>query len=163
MDTSEWTDAREFPRSKGAWPVVIMTNRGALIAETRNISPQGAFIFCDRPPPPEAKIRVIIMFPNSRYLDLAAEVTWSYPYGSDKTIPRMEWASNLPRFLKRIENSFPPYHQATSDQWTGKAPSKSSFPSLYLATYHYPNFLKPGYFMNCRLSPSPCRPLVFSA
>ena len=84
LDTSEWSDAREYPRSKGAWPVVIMTSRGALIAETRNISPQGAFIFCDRPPPPEEKIRVIIMFPNSRYLDLPAEVTWSYPYGSDK-------------------------------------------------------------------------------
>jgi hypothetical protein len=61
-----------------------MTSRGALIAETRNISPQGAFIFCDRPLPPEDKIRVIIMFPNSRYLDLPAEVTWSYPHGSEK-------------------------------------------------------------------------------
>ena len=24
------------------------------------------------------------MFPNSRYLDIRSEVTWSYPYGSDK-------------------------------------------------------------------------------
>jgi len=84
LDTSEWTEARRYPRSKGSWPVVLMTSRGALIAETRNISPQGAFIFCDRPLPAEDKIRVIIMFPNSRYLDLPAEVTWSYPYGSEK-------------------------------------------------------------------------------
>ena len=84
LNTSEWTEVRKYPRSRGAWPVVIMTGRGALIAETRNISPQGAFIFCDRPLPPEDKIRVIIMFPNSRYLDLPAEVTWSNPYGSEK-------------------------------------------------------------------------------
>lgn len=84
MDTMEWTEARKYPRSKGSWPVVIITDRGALIAETRNISPQGAFIFCDRPLPPEKKIRVLIMFPNQRYLDIPAEVTWSYPYGSEK-------------------------------------------------------------------------------
>lgn len=64
--------------------MVILTSRGALIAETRNISPQGAFIFCERPLPPEEKIRVLIMFPNSRYLEIPSEVTWSYPYGSDK-------------------------------------------------------------------------------
>ena len=84
LDTSQWNEARKYPRSKGSWPVVILTNRGALIAETRNISPQGAFIFCERPLPPEEKIRVLIMFPNSRYLDIPSEVTWSYPYGSDK-------------------------------------------------------------------------------
>ncbi len=84
MDTSELTDAREFPRSKGSWPVVVITSRGALVAETRNISPQGAFIFCDRPPAPKEKIRVLVMFPNRRYLDILAEVTWSYPYGSEK-------------------------------------------------------------------------------
>lgn len=83
MDTQKWTDAREHPRSKGSWPVVIITDRGALIAETRNISPQGAFIFCERPLPPEKKIRVLIMFPNRRYLDVPAQVTWSYPHGSE--------------------------------------------------------------------------------
>ena len=80
----EWTEARKYPRSRGSWPVVILTDRGAIIAETRNISPLGAFIFCDRPLPPEEKIRVLIMFPNRRYLDVPAEVTWSYPYGTEK-------------------------------------------------------------------------------
>lgn len=84
LDTLEVTDAREFPRVKGNWPVVIITSRGAIIAETRNISPRGAFIFCERPLPAKEKIRVLIMFPNRRYLDVPAEVTWDYPYGSDK-------------------------------------------------------------------------------
>ena len=79
----EWTEARKYPRSKGSWPVVILTDRGAIIAETRNISPLGAFIFCDRPLPVEEKIRVLIMFPNRRYLDVPAEVTWSYPLGTE--------------------------------------------------------------------------------
>ena len=83
MDTMEWTEARKYPRSKGSWPVVILTDRGAIIAETRNISPLGAFIFCDRPLPVEEKIRVLIMFPNRRYLDVPAEVTWSYPLGTE--------------------------------------------------------------------------------
>ena len=82
LDTQEWTEARQYPRSKGSWPVVVLTDRGALIAETRNIGPQGAFIFCERPLAAEQRIRVLIMFPNKRYLDLPAEVTWSYPYGS---------------------------------------------------------------------------------
>jgi len=82
LDTQEWIEARKYPRSKGSWPVVVLTDRGALIAETRNIGPQGAFIFCERPLPPKTKFRILIMFPNKRYLDLPAEVTWSYPYGS---------------------------------------------------------------------------------
>jgi len=87
LDTTEWIETRKHPRSKGSWPVVIITDRGALIAETRNISPLGAFIFCDRPLPVQEKIRVLIMFPNQRYLDIPAEVTWSYPYGSYKDDP----------------------------------------------------------------------------
>ena len=83
MDTMEWTEARKYPRSKGSWPVVILTDRGAIIAETRNISPLGAFIFCDRPLPVEEKLRLLIMFPNRRYLDVPAEVTWSYPLGTE--------------------------------------------------------------------------------
>jgi hypothetical protein len=80
------TEERKSPRSEGIWPVVILTGRGAIVAETRNISPQGAFIFSDQPLPPEEKIRLLIMFPNRRYLDIPAEVTWSYPYGSEKDV-----------------------------------------------------------------------------
>jgi hypothetical protein len=62
--------------------VVILTTRGALAAETRNISPHGAYIVCERPLPPKEELRLYVMFPNRRYLDILAEVTWSYPYGS---------------------------------------------------------------------------------
>ena len=84
LDTPMETEDRRYPRSKGSWPVVILTSRGALVAETRNISPLGAFIFCDQPLPAAEKIRLLIMFPNRRYVDISAEVTWSYPHGSER-------------------------------------------------------------------------------
>ena len=37
---------------------------------------------CDIPLAPKEELRLFIMFPNRRYLDILAEVAWSYPYGS---------------------------------------------------------------------------------
>ena len=87
FNTSTVNRERRISRIEGSWPVVVLTPSGALTAETRNISPQGAFIVCDRPIPPREELRLFIMFPNSRYLDILAKVTWWYPYGSmeDKT------------------------------------------------------------------------------
>ena len=87
LNTSVVNKERRYPRIEGSWPVVILTTRGALAAETRNISPYGAFVVCDKPLPPEEELKLFIMFPNRRYLDILAKVTWSYPYGSmqDKT------------------------------------------------------------------------------
>jgi len=87
LNTSTVNKERKYPRIEGSWPVVILTTRGALAAETRNISIHGAFVVCDKPLPPKEELRLFIMFPNRRYLDILAEVTWSYPYGSmeDKT------------------------------------------------------------------------------
>ncbi len=82
MDTSPVTNQRQCSRIEGSWPVVMLTNRGALAAETRDISPDGAFIVCDRPLPQKERLRLFVMFPNRRYLDILAEVTWSYPHGS---------------------------------------------------------------------------------
>lgn len=82
MNTSTVNNERSYPRIEGIWPVVILTTRGALAAETRNISPHGAYIVCERPLPPKEELRLYVMFPNRRYLDILAEVTWSYPYGS---------------------------------------------------------------------------------
>jgi hypothetical protein len=69
--------------------VVILTTRGAMAAETRNLSTQGAYVVCDSPLTPKAELRLFVMFPNRRYMDILAEVAWSYPYGSmEDTIPR---------------------------------------------------------------------------
>ena len=80
-------ERRSYTRIEGNWPVVILTARGAQVAETRDISPFGAYIFCDNPPAPKEKVRLFIMFPNRRYVDTFAEVAWYYPHGSDVDIP----------------------------------------------------------------------------
>ena len=86
MDTSAANKERRYPRIKDSWPVVILTTRGALAAETSNITPHGAFIVCDKPLSSKTELRLFIMFPNRRYVEALAEVIWSYPYGSDVDI-----------------------------------------------------------------------------
>ena len=59
------------------------------MAETKDISSDGAFIQCRLPLEPKEKLRLFIMTPNQRPLDLAAEVAWSNPHGSDRdSVPR---------------------------------------------------------------------------
>jgi Tfp pilus assembly protein PilZ len=59
------------------WPVVIITGRGVVVAETRDISNEGAFISCDLPLSPKEKLRLFIMAPNHRPFEIPAEVAWS--------------------------------------------------------------------------------------
>jgi hypothetical protein len=87
LDTSTANKERRCSRIKCSWPVVIFTARGALVAETSNITPHGAFIVCDKPLTSKTELRLFIMFPNRRHVEIVAEVIWSYPYGSDADIP----------------------------------------------------------------------------
>jgi Tfp pilus assembly protein PilZ len=91
MDTLAVANKRKYIRIKGSWPVVVQTAHGALVAETRNITPQGAYIACDKPLPSKTELRLYIMFSNRRYIEMPAKVIWSYPYGSavDNTPPGM--------------------------------------------------------------------------
>ena len=82
LNTPRVNKGRRYSRIDGSWPVVILTTRGAAAAETRNISPHGTFVVCDKPLPPKEELRLYIMFSNRRYLDILAVVAWSYPYGS---------------------------------------------------------------------------------
>lgn len=86
MDTVAPANKRKHIRIEGSWPVVIQTGHGAQVAETSNISPQGAYIVCDRPLPSKTELRLFIMFSNRRYVEIPAQVIWSYPYGSSLDI-----------------------------------------------------------------------------
>jgi hypothetical protein len=91
MDDLALVNRRRSNRIECSWPVVVQTAHGALVAEASNISPQGAYINCDNPLPSKTELRLFIMFPNGRYVDILARVIWSYPYGSivDNTPPGM--------------------------------------------------------------------------
>ena len=75
---------RRIPqRVRVRWPVVLITARGVIVAETRDLSSDGAFIQCRLPLEPNEKLRLFIMAPDQRPLDFAAEVAWSNPHGTD--------------------------------------------------------------------------------
>jgi len=76
------TERRTPSRVRVKWPVVIIADKGVIVAETRDISSEGAFISCDLPLSPKEKLRVFIMAPNRRPFELPAEVAWSNPHES---------------------------------------------------------------------------------
>jgi len=76
------TERRTPTRIRVKWPVVIITDKGVVVAETKDISSEGAFISCDLPLNPKEKLRIFIMAPNRRPFELPAEVAWSNPQES---------------------------------------------------------------------------------
>jgi uncharacterized protein (TIGR02266 family) len=89
MDATMVADRRTPTRIRARWPVVVITGKGVLLAETRDISSEGVFISCEEPLTAEEKLRVFIMAPNHRPLEIPAEVAWSNPHGSDqKSTPK---------------------------------------------------------------------------
>ena len=83
------SNRRRPDRVRVKWPVVLITSQGVIVAETKDISSEGAFIQCRLPLQAKEKLRLFIMTPDQRPLDLAAEVAWSNPHGSDRdSVPR---------------------------------------------------------------------------
>ncbi len=78
------TDRRIPTRLRVRWPVVMITAKGVLVAETGDISGEGAFIRCKTVLRPREKLRLFIMAPNQQPLEVPAEVAWSNPSGSEK-------------------------------------------------------------------------------
>ena len=82
-------DRRTPTRIRAKWPVVVLTAKGVILAETRDISSEGVFISCEEPLRPDEKLRVFIMAPNHRPLEIPAEVAWSNPHASEQeTAPK---------------------------------------------------------------------------
>jgi len=81
MGTS--VERRRNRRAKVRWPVVMMTSKGPVVGETRNVSDQGAFICCKEDVTPEARCRLFMMVPDQKPLVVPVEVCWSNPYGSE--------------------------------------------------------------------------------
>ena len=73
-------DRRTPTRVRVKWPVVIITDKGVVVAETRDLSSEGAFIRCKLPLKPKEKLRLFIMAPDHRPFEVPAEVAWSNPH-----------------------------------------------------------------------------------
>ena len=87
MNTAELSEKRWTARAKVKWPVVILNARGALVAETENISASGAFIYCRAQLRPKEKLKLFIMAPNRSSLNVSAEVAWSNPHATEGDTP----------------------------------------------------------------------------
>ncbi len=88
MNTATVTEKSRYPKAEVTWPVVILTAHGALVAETKNISANGAFLFCSAPLHPKEKLKLFIMAPNRNSLHVSAEVSWSNAPDTEVDIPQ---------------------------------------------------------------------------
>ena len=69
---------RQHPRSKVNWPVTIKTPQETISAQMRDVSPDGAFIYCDRPMTPKDIFFLSIHIHSSIVsLSSMAESIWS--------------------------------------------------------------------------------------
>ena len=73
------------PRPELKWPVSAQVGGGILHGETRDISPQGAFIRCRKPLNLNEVFDMVVDVPE-KSLNVKAEVVWSNIHGPDDTI-----------------------------------------------------------------------------
>ncbi|UCG11001.1 MAG: PilZ domain-containing protein [Deltaproteobacteria bacterium] len=64
-------------------PVTVITSDGTIQGETKDLSGDGAFIRCQKPPTPKEILPLIIELPDGFPLDVSAEVVWSNASGPD--------------------------------------------------------------------------------
>ena len=60
-------ERRLQPRVEVRWPVTMLTSEGSMQGETRDISMQGAFIFCDKPLPLSERFVLSVKAPAASY------------------------------------------------------------------------------------------------
>ena len=73
-----YKENRQHPRSKVNWPVTIKTPQETISAQMRDVSPNGAFIDCDRPMTPNDIFFLSIhIHPSIVSLSSMAESIWS--------------------------------------------------------------------------------------
>ena len=71
-------EKRRFPRIPVNWPVMVLTSKSSITAETKNISIDGAFIDCLADLREEESFRIAIKAPTrERSLLVTAEVAWA--------------------------------------------------------------------------------------
>ena len=79
-------EKRQFPRVEVAWPVTMLTAKGPIEGEVKNISLGGAFVHCQEQPESNETFRIIIKVPHSRqFLRVSARIARSNIYNPEGT------------------------------------------------------------------------------
>jgi hypothetical protein len=76
-------ERRLQPRVEVRWPVTMLTSEGSMQGETRDISMQGAFIYCDKPLPLSERFVLSVKAPAAS-MQVMAQVVWASNSSSDK-------------------------------------------------------------------------------
>jgi hypothetical protein len=76
-------ERRLQPRVEVRWPVTLLTSEGSVQGETRDISMQGAFIYCDKSLPLSERFVLSVKAPAAS-MQVMAQVVWASNSSSDK-------------------------------------------------------------------------------
>jgi hypothetical protein len=96
---------RQFSRTVLNWPVTINTSEDTFKGETRDISPDGAFIYCDRPLPANHLFCLSIhIYSETISLTSMAETVWSTHNGMGVRfhLDRPQQGELLARFISDV-------------------------------------------------------------
>ncbi len=81
-------DKRSYPRSKVRWPVTMITPKGSMEGETKDVSTLGAFIHCRQPLNPTESVLLSVQLPAGLPLQVFAIVVWTNTSSlEEKTVP----------------------------------------------------------------------------
>ena len=79
-------EKRQFTRVEVTWPVTMLTAKGPIEGEVKNISLGGAFVHCQEQPESNDTFRMIIKVPHPRqFLRASARVARSNIYNPEGT------------------------------------------------------------------------------
>ena len=76
-------ERRLRPKVEVSWPVTMLTSEGSMQGETRDISMQGAFIYCDRPLALSERFVLSVKAPAAS-MQVMAQVVWASNSSLDK-------------------------------------------------------------------------------
>ncbi len=79
------SERRKAPRINVNWPITIITSRGTIEGESRNITPSGIFIHCKKKLPEDEVYQMIIKLPNGKQIIVKGQLTWSNLNGREDT------------------------------------------------------------------------------
>ena len=80
-------ERRVYPRAKIKWPVEVKTDEETIYGVTSDVTPNGAFIHCNKPLRLNVVFEMAINIPNSEHsITAKAEVVWSNRWGPDDEI-----------------------------------------------------------------------------
>ena len=71
------TEKRKDPRIRARWPVSIITDRGVIQGESRNITITGVFINCEEQLRKNETYRMVITPPHHQAFEVKGRVMWS--------------------------------------------------------------------------------------